>query len=99
MVFDFFQPSFAPHMIISGNRGVHIRHGAISFGIAFEDSVAQIIDTLRHINRVASFLHGCQHIEHGLKHRKECCRSSRTGVGREIEYNRRDFLVCPLGAP
>ncbi len=96
---DLLQVPFPPHVVVGRDAHVHVGRGAVAFGVAMDDRLAQRVDVRRQRHRVAGTLHRRQCVVQRLEHRQERRGAGVARVRREVEDHRRHLARRPLGAP
>ena len=90
---DFLEPALALDMVVGGDQRVDIGVGAVLGRIAMQNSVAQFVDTLGHVDLVALSLHPCQRVHQRFKDREIGRAADIAGIGRKVEQNNGDFAL------
>ena len=84
-------------MIVDIDAGDDIGARAEARAVALDDPLAQSVDGLRNINRVALILHGLEGSMQGLVDAEKRSRARRAGVGRKVEQHDGHLALRALG--
>ena len=94
---DLRQPTLAPDVVVGADQRVHVRIGAVGRRVAGEDRLAQCVDAVGQLHRVALGAHRRQGVVQRLEHREVGGRPHVAGIRREVEQHDRDLALGPLG--
>ena len=85
--FNLFEPTLTLDVIVSSNQRMNICVCAVLGCVAFQNTVPQRVNAVRHIDRVALRFHGRQRVKHRLEHRQVRGAANVASVRWEIENN------------